>query len=135
MPDVRAQRVERRGVLWEIVGQPKRPSVRNRVREHVRVHQVGAYDPDLMILATGWSLREITPAQVKLVIEIADTSLAKDLGVKAAIYARVATFDQEPENQLQQLRRYCAARGRSDVEYVDRGVSRAKDRRPASINS
>ena len=51
--------------------------------------------------------------------------------MKAAIYARVSTFDQEPENQLQELRRYVEARGWEAVEYVDRGVSGAKDRRPA----
>jgi DNA invertase Pin-like site-specific DNA recombinase len=51
--------------------------------------------------------------------------------VKAAIYARVSTVDQEPENQLHELRRYVGARGWSAVEYVDRGVSGAKDRRPA----
>src|SRR5438045_7002058 len=51
--------------------------------------------------------------------------------MRAAIYARVSTFDQEPENQLQELRRYCEARAWSVVEYVDRGVSGAKDRRPA----
>jgi DNA invertase Pin-like site-specific DNA recombinase len=51
--------------------------------------------------------------------------------VKAAIYARVSTLDQEPENQLQELRRYVAARGWTATEYVDRGVSGAKDRRPA----
>jgi DNA invertase Pin-like site-specific DNA recombinase len=51
--------------------------------------------------------------------------------MKAAIYARVSTFDQEPENQLAELRRYVAARGWTAVEYVDRGVSGAKDRRPA----
>jgi DNA invertase Pin-like site-specific DNA recombinase len=51
--------------------------------------------------------------------------------MKAAIYARVSTLDQEPENQLQELRRYLQARGWSAVEYVDRGVSGAKDRRPA----
>src|SRR5438309_9997112 len=51
--------------------------------------------------------------------------------MRAAIYARVSTFDQEPENQLQELRRYCAARGWEAVEFVDRGVSGAKDRRPA----
>lgn len=49
----------------------------------------------------------------------------------AAVYARVSTVDQEPENQLQELRRYVEARGWSAVEYVDRGVSGAKDRRPA----
>jgi DNA invertase Pin-like site-specific DNA recombinase len=51
--------------------------------------------------------------------------------MKAAIYARVSTFEQEPENQLQELRRYTAARGWTAHEYVDRGVSGAKDRRPA----
>src|SRR6266516_734003 len=51
--------------------------------------------------------------------------------MKGAIYARVSTFDQEPENQLQELRRYVEARGWTEKEYVDRGVSGAKDRRPA----
>ena len=50
---------------------------------------------------------------------------------RAAIYARVSTLDQEPENQLQELRRYVEARGWSAKEYTDRGVSGAKDRRPA----
>jgi DNA invertase Pin-like site-specific DNA recombinase len=49
----------------------------------------------------------------------------------SAIYARVSTLDQEPENQLQELRRYVEARGWASTEYVDRGVSGAKDRRPA----
>src|SRR5579864_352220 len=51
--------------------------------------------------------------------------------MKAAIYARVSTIDQEPENQLQELRRYVEARGWTATEYVDRGVSGATDRRPA----
>jgi DNA invertase Pin-like site-specific DNA recombinase len=51
--------------------------------------------------------------------------------MRAAIYARVSTFDQEPENQLAELRRYVQARGWTAAEYVDRGVSGAKDRRPA----
>ena len=50
---------------------------------------------------------------------------------RAAIYARVSTFDQEPENQLQELRRYAVARGWQSTEFVDRGVSGAKDSRPA----
>ena len=49
----------------------------------------------------------------------------------AAIYARVSTLDQEPENQLQELRRYVDVRGWSAAEHVDRGVSGAKDKRPA----
>lgn len=51
--------------------------------------------------------------------------------MRAAIYARVSTLEQEPENQLQELRRYCELRGWSIHEYVDKGVSGAKDRRPA----
>lgn len=50
--------------------------------------------------------------------------------MRAALYGRVSTFDQEPENQLAELRRYVDARGWTSVEYVDRGVSGAKDRRP-----
>jgi putative DNA-invertase from lambdoid prophage Rac len=51
--------------------------------------------------------------------------------MKVAIYARVSTFDQEPENQLQELRRYVAARGWTGQEYVDRGVSGSKEHRPS----
>jgi DNA invertase Pin-like site-specific DNA recombinase len=51
--------------------------------------------------------------------------------MRAAIYARVSTLDQEPENQLAELRRYVEARGWTAVEYIDRGISGAKDRRPA----
>ena len=50
--------------------------------------------------------------------------------MKAAIYARVSTLDQEPENQLAELRRYTQARGWQATEFVDHGVSGAKDRRP-----
>jgi DNA invertase Pin-like site-specific DNA recombinase len=51
--------------------------------------------------------------------------------VRVALYARVSTADQTAENQLLELRRYVAARGWTAVEYVDHGVSGAKDRRPA----
>jgi DNA invertase Pin-like site-specific DNA recombinase len=51
--------------------------------------------------------------------------------MRAALYARVSTLDQEPENQLQELRRYVEARGWTAQEYVDHGVSGAKERRPA----
>ena len=51
--------------------------------------------------------------------------------LRAAIYARVSTLDQEPENQLRELRRYVEARGWVGTEFVDRGVSGARDSRPA----
>ena len=50
---------------------------------------------------------------------------------RAAVYARVSTLDQDPENQLAELRRYVEARGWIGVEFVDRGVSGTRDRRPA----
>src|SRR5437773_9555007 len=52
--------------------------------------------------------------------------------MKVAIYARVSTSDQTTDNQLLELRQYVAARGWAAVtEYVDEGVSGAKDSRPA----
>ena len=52
--------------------------------------------------------------------------------MRAGIYARVSSKDQTTENQLLELRRYCEARGWEIFkEYVDEGVSGAKDRRPA----
>lgn len=51
--------------------------------------------------------------------------------MKAALYARVSTLDQHTENQLVELRRYAEARGWTVTEYVDEGVSGAKESRPA----
>jgi DNA invertase Pin-like site-specific DNA recombinase len=51
--------------------------------------------------------------------------------VKAAIYVRVSTLDQHAANQLPELHKYVADRGWEAHEYVDRGVSGAKDSRPA----
>ena len=41
-----------------------------------------------------------------------------------------STPDQDPTAQLEQLRTYCGARGWGIHEYVDHGVSGAKERRP-----
>ena len=52
--------------------------------------------------------------------------------MRAALYARVSTLDQEPENQLAELRTYVQARSwPAAIEYVDRGVSGSTDSRPA----
>lgn len=51
---------------------------------------------------------------------------------RVAIYARVSTKEQEPENQLIALRDYARNRGWTTVsEFVDKGISGAKERRPA----
>jgi DNA invertase Pin-like site-specific DNA recombinase len=52
-------------------------------------------------------------------------------GKRAALYARVSTSDQATENQLEVLRSFANARGWLTTEYVDHGVSGAKERRPA----
>jgi len=52
--------------------------------------------------------------------------------MKVAVYARVSTRDQNAESQLQDLRRYCASRGWEIInEFIDVGISGAKDDRPA----
>jgi len=52
--------------------------------------------------------------------------------MRAALYARVSTHaGQNPEMQLAELREYCARRGWEIAgEYVDTGVSGARERRP-----
>ena len=50
---------------------------------------------------------------------------------RVAVYARVSTADQSCEPQLRDLREYVRARGWEAIEYVDKGVSGARDRRPA----
>lgn len=54
--------------------------------------------------------------------------------MKVALYARVSTTNgmQDPETQLVALREYCKQRGWDITEeYVDKGVSGAKESRPA----
>lgn len=52
--------------------------------------------------------------------------------MRVGIYARVSTAAQSPESQLLDLRQFCAARGWTIVkEFVDLGISGAKDERPA----
>ena len=51
--------------------------------------------------------------------------------LKVAVYARVSRLDQNPDNQLLELRRYVHARGWEGVtEFIESGVSGSKDRRP-----
>ena len=57
--------------------------------------------------------------------------MARSRPQRAAVYVRVSTHDQDVENQLDELRRYVAARGWEAREYRDEGVSGALDQRPA----
>jgi hypothetical protein len=52
---------------------------------------------------------------------------------RVALYARVSTLNgQNPEMQLSELRDYCQRRGFAVAnEYVDKGISGARERRPA----
>lgn len=51
---------------------------------------------------------------------------------RAALYARVSTFEQNPESQLLDLRQLAEQRGWEIAEtYVDHGVSGTRARRPA----
>jgi len=60
------------------------------------------------------------------------TSPADRRPLRLALYARVSTAEQTVAPQLDRLRDYAEARGFAVVhEYLDEGVSGAKDRRPA----
>ncbi len=47
-----------------------------------------APDPDIMLFPRGRSIEDLKPEEVFLVVEVADTTLRTDLGLKAQIYAR-----------------------------------------------
>jgi len=67
------------------------------------------------------------PSRSVAVIEVARDRT----GRRVAIYVRVSTTEQNPENQLDVLRNFAEARGWRPTEFVDHGVSGAKERRPA----
>jgi DNA invertase Pin-like site-specific DNA recombinase len=50
--------------------------------------------------------------------------------IVAGVYARVSTGEQSVEMQLQELIRFCEARGWQIHKYLDSGISGAKERRP-----
>ena len=53
-----------------------------------------------------------------------------------SIYSRVSTNGQDPQMQITELREYCRNRGWTIVdEYVDKGISGAKDSAQNSIGS
>jgi len=52
-------------------------------------------------------------------------------GRRVGLYCRVSTTGQTAENQLLALRSFAAARGWAITEFVDHGVSGAKEKRPA----
>ena len=52
--------------------------------------------------------------------------------MRLAIYARVSTAEQDPDNQLASLRQWAQSAGHKLVkEYIDHGESGAKASRPA----
>jgi hypothetical protein len=56
---------------------------------------------------------------------------ADDAPARSPTSNRASHSAWQPENQLQELQRYTAARGWTTTEFVDRGVSGSKDKRPA----
>jgi len=67
-------------------------------------------------------------------LNLKPTAHAQTRKTRAAIYARISTANsgQSPEMQLRELREHAQRRGwEISNEYVDEGISGAKDRRPA----
>jgi len=60
-------------------------------------------------------------------------SAMKGVTLRAALYARISTFDkkQSTDLQLNELNEYVAARKWTSFEFVDEGESGAKQKRPA----
>jgi DNA invertase Pin-like site-specific DNA recombinase len=60
-----------------------------------------------------------------------ETKMTSGRPRQAGIYARVSTLEQQPENQIGPLKAFACARGWLVKEFIDHGVSGAKERRPA----
>jgi DNA invertase Pin-like site-specific DNA recombinase len=62
-----------------------------------------------------------------------NSALSPQPPVRVALYARVSTLaGQDPEMQLRELREYCLRRKVEIIgEFVDKGVSGSRERRPA----
>jgi DNA invertase Pin-like site-specific DNA recombinase len=50
--------------------------------------------------------------------------------MRVGVYARVSSLDQNPEAQIDELRRYASARGWVAIEFTDHGVSGIRESRP-----
>jgi Uma2 family endonuclease len=62
------------------------PEVQTRVQSPIALSDVSEPEPDIAVVPAG-DYRERHPDQVLLVVEVADTSLEKDRGIKTALYA------------------------------------------------
>ena len=65
---------------------------------------------------------------------ITDSGIEERATKRVALYARVSTLNhgQDPEVQLRELREFCQRRRfEIAVEYVDKGISGSRERRPA----
>lgn len=65
-----------------------------------------------------------------LQIGLIDTLRTVENTARVAVYVRVSRLDQNPENHINELRRYVQARGWEAVDFIERGISGSKDRRP-----
>jgi Uma2 family endonuclease len=64
------------------------PDVEAWVQSTLYLRPKDAPDPDLMVFPQGTSIEALAPEAVHLVVEVADTTLRRDLGVRATLYAR-----------------------------------------------
>src|ERR1700722_2789552 len=64
------------------------PDVEAWVESTLYLRPRNAPDPDILVFPRGRSIEDLRPEEVHLVVEVADTTLRTDLGIKAALYAR-----------------------------------------------
>ena len=74
------------------------------------------------VLAAGRTPRDVI-SRIHRTVRCGRDIMTTTTTIRAALYARVSTVDQTCENQLLDLRRYCASRGWTAIQNVDTGVS------------
>src|SRR5207249_1676212 len=114
-------------------GRTTKPSPKPRSPITARRSVAVSYRAGLSWIGRGLDQLWTNSCLVLPTASLVEESIESGGDMRVGIYARVSTLgEQNPENQLIELRRYCEARS-WDVfrEYVDRGVSGAQERRPA----
>lgn len=96
MSPMGAPHVGRTMILIELLGEAARGRAVMSAQSAVRLGDCSEPEPDLVLLrppARRYLEALPTPSDILLIIEVADSTLAFDLGVKAGLYARHAILE------------------------------------------
>jgi Uma2 family endonuclease len=132
MPPIGPEHADSVDIVAEVFGDRLRPRARIRVQNPIELADVARPQPDITILrrpdrrARPYRAAHPGREDILLVVEVADTSLAYDLGEKAIMYAQRGVSElwvvDIPHDRLV-VHRDPTADGYASVDVVERGAT------------